>query len=108
LCAAAFLDIAVRAAAEAGFANYDPDACLINRYIPVPNSVFTRTVTRRMPGLRSSPSRSAYLLYSCGAANTVPILRAACTSKAVTSRCGAVPHALSITASRRSRMASIR
>src|SRR5579862_7261653 len=29
----AFLDLAVRAAAEAGFANYDPDACLINRYI---------------------------------------------------------------------------
>jgi alkylated DNA repair protein (DNA oxidative demethylase) len=31
---AAFLDIAARAAAEGGFANYDPDACLINRYIP--------------------------------------------------------------------------
>jgi alkylated DNA repair protein (DNA oxidative demethylase) len=31
---AEFLDIAVRAGAEAGFANYDPDACLINRYIP--------------------------------------------------------------------------
>jgi alkylated DNA repair protein (DNA oxidative demethylase) len=30
---AAFLDIAVRAATEAGFANYHPDACLINRYI---------------------------------------------------------------------------
>jgi DNA oxidative demethylase len=30
---AAFIDIAVRAAAEAGFADYDPDACLINRYI---------------------------------------------------------------------------
>jgi alkylated DNA repair protein (DNA oxidative demethylase) len=30
---AAFLDLAVRAAAEAGFANYDPDACLINRYL---------------------------------------------------------------------------
>jgi DNA oxidative demethylase len=30
---AAFLGLAVRAAAEAGFANYDPDACLINRYI---------------------------------------------------------------------------
>ena len=30
---AAFLDLAVRAAAEAGFAGYDPDACLINRYI---------------------------------------------------------------------------
>ena len=30
---AAFLDIAARAAAEAGFAAYDPDACLINRYI---------------------------------------------------------------------------
>ncbi len=29
----AFLDIAVRAAAEAGFADYDPDACLINRYV---------------------------------------------------------------------------
>jgi DNA oxidative demethylase len=31
---AAFLDLALRAASEAGFANYDPDACLINRYIP--------------------------------------------------------------------------
>jgi alkylated DNA repair protein (DNA oxidative demethylase) len=30
---AAFLDIAESAAAEAGFANYDPDACLINRYV---------------------------------------------------------------------------
>jgi alkylated DNA repair protein (DNA oxidative demethylase) len=29
-----FLDLAVRAAAEAGFPNYEPDACLINRYIP--------------------------------------------------------------------------
>jgi alkylated DNA repair protein (DNA oxidative demethylase) len=29
---AVFLDIAARAAAEAGFARYDPDACLINRY----------------------------------------------------------------------------
>jgi alkylated DNA repair protein (DNA oxidative demethylase) len=29
-----FLDLAVRAAAEAGFLNYDPDACLINRYVP--------------------------------------------------------------------------
>jgi DNA oxidative demethylase len=28
----ALLSIAARAAAEAGFANYDPDACLINRY----------------------------------------------------------------------------
>ena len=28
----AFLDIAVRAAFEAGFPHYDPDACLINRY----------------------------------------------------------------------------
>ncbi|SPE33969.1 oxidative demethylase of N1-methyladenine or N3-methylcytosine DNA lesions [Candidatus Sulfopaludibacter sp. SbA6] len=30
---AAFLDLARRAAAEGGFAHYDPDACLINRYI---------------------------------------------------------------------------
>ena len=29
----AFLDLAVRAAADAGFDNYDPDACLINRYV---------------------------------------------------------------------------
>ena len=29
----AFLDLAMRAAAEGGFANYDPDACLINRYV---------------------------------------------------------------------------
>jgi len=30
---AAFLDIAAHAAAEAGFAHYEPDACLINRYM---------------------------------------------------------------------------
>src|SRR3984893_3465731 len=29
----AFLDIAARAATEGGFANYDADACLINRYV---------------------------------------------------------------------------
>ena len=29
----AFLEIAARGAASAGFAGYDPDACLINRYI---------------------------------------------------------------------------
>ena len=29
----AFLDLAGRAAADAGFAGYDPDACLINRYV---------------------------------------------------------------------------
>jgi alkylated DNA repair protein (DNA oxidative demethylase) len=28
----AFPDLAARAATEAGFAHYDPDACLINRY----------------------------------------------------------------------------
>jgi alkylated DNA repair protein (DNA oxidative demethylase) len=28
-----FLELAVRAAAEAGFLHYDPDACLINRYL---------------------------------------------------------------------------
>jgi alkylated DNA repair protein (DNA oxidative demethylase) len=28
-----FLDLAVRAAAEGGFREYDPDACLINRYV---------------------------------------------------------------------------
>jgi alkylated DNA repair protein (DNA oxidative demethylase) len=29
----AFLSLAARAAAEAGFEHYDPDACLINRYV---------------------------------------------------------------------------
>jgi alkylated DNA repair protein (DNA oxidative demethylase) len=29
----AFLNVGVHAAAEAGFADYDPDACLINRYV---------------------------------------------------------------------------
>jgi alkylated DNA repair protein (DNA oxidative demethylase) len=29
-----FLDIAMNAAAQAGFDHYDPDACLINRYVP--------------------------------------------------------------------------
>ena len=29
-----FLAVAARAAAEAGFEHYDPDACLINRYAP--------------------------------------------------------------------------
>jgi alkylated DNA repair protein (DNA oxidative demethylase) len=28
-----FLTLAYNAAAEAGFANFDPDACLINRYV---------------------------------------------------------------------------
>src|SRR5207245_6494557 len=36
----AFLDLAARAAAEAGFAQYDPDA-------PAPNSVCIKTATRR-------------------------------------------------------------
>ena len=30
----AFQELAVRAAAEAGFASFDPDSCLINRYEP--------------------------------------------------------------------------
>jgi DNA oxidative demethylase len=30
----AFVDLAVNAAAEAGFPRYDPDACLINQYVP--------------------------------------------------------------------------
>jgi alkylated DNA repair protein (DNA oxidative demethylase) len=31
---ALFLDVAVRAAASGGFPDYEPDACLINRYVP--------------------------------------------------------------------------
>jgi alkylated DNA repair protein (DNA oxidative demethylase) len=29
-----FASLAIRAAAEAGFAGFEPDACLINRYVP--------------------------------------------------------------------------
>src|SRR6266404_424355 len=73
-----------------------------------PNSASIRTVTRRMPGLRSSPFPLACLPYSYGAANAAPIRCAACISKTVTSWSGAVPHASSITVSLRSRTASIR
>lgn len=31
---AGFVDVALRAAAESGFAGFQPDACLINRYLP--------------------------------------------------------------------------
>ena len=53
-----------------------------------PNSTSIRTVTRRILGLRSSPSQSVHRRYSCGAKNSVPIRCVACTLKAGTSRCG--------------------
>jgi hypothetical protein len=103
----AFLDIAVRAAAEAAFANYDPDACLINHYIAGAKlSLHQDRDEKDAP--RSSPSHSVCLLYSCGAANVAPIGCAAFASRAATSRCGAVPHASSITVSHRSTLGSIR
>jgi alkylated DNA repair protein (DNA oxidative demethylase) len=53
---AAFINIAVRAAAEAGFANYDPDACLINRYIA--GQELRRNTRRRGCGLPGTPPSS--------------------------------------------------
>jgi DNA oxidative demethylase len=97
----AFLDIAIRAAAEAGFANYDPDACLINRYIAGAKLSLHQDRDEKdawAPIVSVSLGLPAVFLW---AADTAPILCVACTSKAVTSWCGAVPHALSIMASRR-------
>ncbi len=56
---AAFLDLAVLAAAEAGFAPYDPHACLINRYLPGPGVVTTSAVGcwRSSAAARPAPCR---------------------------------------------------
>src|SRR5215472_3734094 len=44
-----FLDLAQRAAAEGGFPNYDPDACLINRTLPAQSSACIKIETRMIP-----------------------------------------------------------
>lgn len=86
----AFIDIAVRASAEVGFANYDPDACLINRYIAGAKLSLHQGRDEEVawaPIVSVSLGLPAVFL---GAASAVPIRCAACTSKAVTSWCGAV------------------
>ena len=105
---AAFLDIAVRAAAEAGFASYDPDACLINRHIPGAKLSLhqDRDEKDAWAPIVSVPLGLPALFR--GAADDVQIRCAACTSKAVTSWCGAVPRDSSITASRHSWKGNIR
>ena len=75
----AFLDLATRAATDAGFPDYDPDACLI------------WVCPRRF----------------YGAASAARIRSGVCAWNRVTWSCGAVPHASFITASLRSRTAII-
>lgn len=56
----AFLDLAMQAAAMAGFAGFRADACLINRYRPgVRMGLHHRTGTKRISACPSSQSRSA-------------------------------------------------
>ena len=93
---AVFLAIAERAAASAGFDGYDPDACLINRYV----------VGSRL-GLHQDrdekDARAPIVSISLG----VPVRCAACSSKTAMSPYGAAPLALSSTESLRSNPAGI-
>ncbi len=104
----AFLDLAARAATEAGFAHYDPDACLINRYIAGAKLGLHQDRDEKDAWAPIVSVSLGYRRYSCGAANAAPIRCAVSTSKTVISRCGAVPHASSITASHRQKTGNIR
>ena len=65
------------AAAEAGFVGYDPDACLINRYVAGAKLGLHQYRDENDLGLRSCLSRWDYPLFSCGVGNVVPIQCAA-------------------------------
>jgi alkylated DNA repair protein (DNA oxidative demethylase) len=78
----AFLDLAIRAAAEAGFADYDPDACLINRYVSGAKLSLHQDRDEKDAW---APIVSVLLglpAVSCGEANAGPIRCAVCASKA--------------------------
>ena len=102
----AFLEVAARAAAEEGFTDYDPDACLINRYA---------AGAKRASGSRREGRMVADCLRIAGAAGGVPVGRAApgtrsggCAWRTATWWRGAARRGSCITAWRRSRPASIR
>ena len=102
-----FFDIAVRAAAEAGFVNYHPDTCLINRYIAGAKLSLHQDRDEKdawSPVVSVSLGLPAVFLWG---ANAAPIRCAACVWKMATSQCGALPHASFITASPRSKTGSI-
>jgi DNA oxidative demethylase len=60
LCRPAFLELAVGTAADAGYSEFYPDACLINCYELVRTSRFIRIGTSAIWPIRSSPCRSVY------------------------------------------------
>jgi 2OG-Fe(II) oxygenase superfamily len=101
-----FRDLAVRAAAEAGFVDYDPDACLINRYLAGTKLGLHQDRDEKDAWALIVSVSLAWPPYSCGAAGAAPIQCVACIPKTVTLQCGVVPHASSITASLRSRTGS--
>jgi alkylated DNA repair protein (DNA oxidative demethylase) len=104
----AFLDIAVRAAAEAGFVNYDPDACLVNRYIAGAKLSLHQDRDEKdawAPIVSVSLGLPAVFLWG-GNRRSEPVRRLRLESGDIAA--GAAPHASSITALLRSPMGSIR
>ena len=95
---ASFRDLALRAAAEGGFAAYDPDACLINRYVPGAKLSLHQDRDEEDPWRPSSPFRSACPPCFCGAASGVPTPCGGFASKAAMWWCGAAPRGSFITA----------
>ena len=59
------LALAQRAAALAGYANFQPDACLINQYLPGPSSLCIKTGMSRICRRPSSRCRSVYRRCFC-------------------------------------------
>ena len=104
----AFLDIAARAAAEAGFKQYDPDACLINHDVAGAKLSLHQDRDEKdawAPIVSVSLGLPALFLWG-GKRRSDPVY-AGCASKAVTLQ-WAVPHHLSITVSLRSGRGGIR
>jgi len=104
----AFLDIAGCAAAAAGFANYNPDACLINRYVAGAKLSLHQDRDEKdawAPIVSVSLGLPAVFLWG-GKRRSDPVRRLRVESGDIA--VWAVRHASSITVSLHSRMASIR
>lgn len=93
--------LAAAAADEAGFTGFTPEACLINRYVPVQNCRCIRTRTSSITARRSSRSRSGCRRPSCSEVSNAATPRVAIGSNMATSRCGAGRHGYFITVWRR-------
>ncbi len=87
---ALFRDLAVSAAATAGFPNYAPDACLINESAPAHACPCTRIAMNATPSRPSCRFRWEYPQPSSGAGSCAPIDRIASSCHTVTSQSGAV------------------